>query len=443
VRAPRRALRGRLAGYTLFIAAAATGCNETAAPLPQWRVVLGTDAPIPQLGDRLLIEILDDDGLACSGCRRQLSAEDPAAWPLSFGVVPPAEGGVRVRARLYRTAVTGYDGSPGSNRVIDALVRLPEPDGVTEVSIPLRMSCFGVPSSLDTESTCDPETGAPGPVPTAGQAPLPSPGTWAPALPVDCPGPVDAGMVCIPGGAFLMGSPDYLPLGDLDPVPEQLVQISPFTLDADEMTVGAIRALVPTVGAPADSGDNPSCTYTPQPSADGSSEQLPVNCVTLAQARSACEALGKRLPTEAEWEWAAGNLGRETRYPWGSGPPCSFAAVALGFVLDETTSTQCLGPGDSSGAVPVGTTADVTDLGVRDLGGNLTEWIEGDFQPYTDPTCWGQETRLLVNPVCKSGGQPALRGGSWLKLAVLAQVSLRNANINTQANRGIGFRCAK
>src|SRR5262249_22678930 len=161
---------------------------------------------------------------------------------------------------------------------------------------------------------------------------------------------------------------------------EQLVQLLPFALDIDEMTVGAIRPLVATIGEPtAQSAIDPFCTYTAAPSADGSSEKMPVNCVSLQQARDACKALGKRLPTEAEWEYAAGNLGRETRYPWGSGDPCDFAAVGLGLASDAQTSIQCLDAGDTAGPQPVGSMGDVTDLGVHDLGGNLTEWLEDDF----------------------------------------------------------------
>ena len=429
--------------YLALIGVALSGCMATPAE-PQWRVVISTDAPVPQFGDRLLVEVLYDDGAECTACRRQFSATE---WPLSFGVVPPASGGVRVRARLYRTAITGYDGSPGSDRVIDALVRMPPADGVTQVGISLRMRCFGVLSNPSSDSTCDPETGALAPVKTgavlADEASLPEPGTWAPAQRVDCAGPVEAGMVCIPGGAFLMGRPDHLPLADLDPVPEQLVQVSPFALDADEMSVGAMRALVPTVGAPAakGSGDAAFCTYTPSPSADGLSETMPVNCVSLALARSACKALGKRLPTEAEWEWAAGNLGLETRYPWGSGDPCSYAIVGHGKAGNEMTASDCAA--DVPGPRPVRSADDETLLGVHDLGGNLSEWIEGDFQPFTDTTCWGPAATLHVDPSCEKHGLPILRGGSWARASIFARVGLRGASTNANANHDTGFRCAK
>jgi formylglycine-generating enzyme required for sulfatase activity len=171
---------------------------------------------------------------------------------------------------------------------------------------------------------------------------------------------------------------------------------------------------------------------------------MPVNCVSLAQARAACKALGKRLPTEAEWEYAAGNLGLETRYPWGSGPPCDNAVVGVGLGSDPSTSIDCLKKnGDTPGPKPVGSTGDVNALGVHDLAGNLSEWLEDEFQPYSDPTCWGPSATLHLNPVCKKKSLPVVRGGSWQGQAIFAQISLRDANINADAKRYLGFRCAK
>lgn len=430
-----------------MILAALPACGTPVAdPRPQWVVTVATDAPIPQLGDRLLIEILDDAGDACSGCRRQLGADDPAQWPFSFGVAPPTSGGVRVRVRLYRTAVTGWDGAPGSDRVLDALVRLPEPSGITEVAMALRMACFGVPA--DDSTSCDPDTGASAPIvtlsPSTGSPSLPSPGSFAPGADVDCPAVPEEGMVCVPGGAFLLGNPDYLPTGGLDPVPEQLVALRPFLLDVDEMSVKAMRSLVGAgkVSAPVAKGTGSAAHCTYAPSGD---DDLPVNCVTRAQARAACEALGKRLPTEAEWEYAAGNRADETPYPWGGSDPCDNAWVGRGDPLDANVSSAC----QSSATAPVGprakdpATFDVTALGVRDLGGNVDEWVDDDVVPYGDPTCWGPSPALHVNPRCESGGKPAIRGGSWGTLPASAHAHWRNGASKDAPSPLTGFRCAK
>jgi formylglycine-generating enzyme len=433
--------------FTLPLALAACG-TPVGDPLPQWRVTIATDAPVPQLGDRLLIEVLGDDGQACSGCRRQLGAEDPARWPFSFGVVPPDKGGVRVRVRLYRTAVTGFDGAPGSDRILDTLARMPRATGVTDVAITLDMRCFGVPADPFADTSCDPASGAPAPVKTLSarsEAPsLPAPGSWAPARSVDCPSPPGQGMVCVPGGAFLLGSPDYLPTGDLDPVPEQLVQLDPFALDVDEMTVGEMRALVQAgmVSPPVKNGPGNAahCTYT-----DSGNDDMPVNCVSRATARKACEARGLRLPTEAEWEMAAGNRDRETAFPWGDGSPCDHAIVGKGDPLDVAVSSACqdaatplVGPEAVSAE-----TTDVTLLGVRHMGGNVDEWVDDDVRPYDDPACWGHDPALHVNPRCASGTGPGIRGGSWGSLPVGAHVYARNGVFADGPTPFTGFRCAK
>ena len=433
----------------LALLAALPACGTPVGdPLPQWRVTIATDAPVPQLGDRLLIEVLDDDGKACSGCRRQFGAEDPERWPFSFGVVPPGEGGVRVRARLYRTAVTGYDGAPGSDRILDTLVRMPDAKDITDVALTLPMQCFGVPADPFADTSCDPETGAPAPVSTLSpftEAPsLPSPGSWTPAHPVDCPSPPGEGMVCVPGGAFLLGSPDYLPTGDLDPIPEQLVQVSPFALDVDEMTVAKMRALVEAgmVSAPVKNGPGSAarCTFV-----DVGNDDMPVNCVSRATARKACAALGKRLPTEAEWEFAAGNRDRETAFPWGDHGPCDNAIVGKGDPIDvavssacQTTATPVIGPQAMSAE-----TTDVTLLGVRHMGGNVDEWIDDDVRPYADPTCWGPAPALHVDPRCESGSGPGIRGGSWGSLPVGAHVYWRNGVFSDGPVPLTGFRCAR
>ena len=447
----RRPQHGRLL-IAIGLASALSGCgSDVADARPQWRVIFGTDAPVPQMGDRLLIEVLDDAGGACSACRRQLGVADPSQWPVSFGILPPAGGGgLSVRARLYRAAVTSFDGFPSSDRIIDTIGRLPQVESITDVGVELAMSCFGVPADVDAGTACDPSTGTAQPVAAfpviEDPASVLRPGSWAPAQRVDCPGPAEEGMVCIPGGAFLLGSPDYLPLGDLNPVPEQLVQLSPFMLDVDEMTVEQMRSLVEQAGVdpplPKGAGLQARCTFTTTPTPDG--DAMPVNCVNRQTARAACEALGKRLPTEAEREYAAGNLGLETTYPWGAGDPCENAIIGKGNPADDDVSSACReDPDELVGPRPEGSPFDVTSLGVRNMGGNLSEWTEDDFRSYADSECWGAAAALHVDPRCEAGGLPTGRGGSWADLAFNAQVSVRGAYTDGNSNSRTGIRCAK
>ncbi len=428
------------------------GCGpEVADARPQWRVFFSTDAPIPQMGDRLLIEIFDDAGEVCSACRRQIGIADPAQWPVSFGIVPPeGGGGVNIRARLYRATVTAFDGFPASDRIIDTFGRLPRVEGVTDIGITFGMSCFGVPTDMTASTTCDPATGTIQPMTTFpildDSASLPKLGSWAPAQRVDCAASPEPGMVCIPGGVFLLGNPDYFPLGDLDPVPEQLVQLSPFFLDADELTVAQMRELVAQakVSPPLAKGMGlqARCTYTDTPTPDG--DLFPVNCVNLPTARAACKALGKRLSTEAEWEYAAGNLALEARYPWGTGEPCDNAIIGKGELNDPDVSSACLIDNDEpKGPRPGGNEFDVTLLGVRNMGGNVSEWTDDTFRAYTDPICWGVSPSLHIDPRCAGSGKPTARGGHWADRAFNAQVFVRSVWTDGNPNSKTGIRCAK
>jgi formylglycine-generating enzyme required for sulfatase activity len=441
------------------LALTVVGCEgEVADVRPQWTIVIGTDAPVPQLGDRLLLEILDEQGeSACSGCRRQLGVARPDQWPISFGVVPPEGGGeLRVRARLYRSGHTGYDGLPGSDLILDAVGRLPPVQGVTLVGLELRMDCFGVPANPADKTTCDPATGEPGAEPDLpileGSEGLPLPGSWPTAAGAPCAGEVPQGMVCIPGGVFLLGSPHGVPLSsESNTLPEHLTRLSPFALDVDEVTVGQIRELVASggttpplerMGEPGSNED--ACTYLGVD--DPGNDDLPVNCVSFAQAEQACVARGKRLPTEAEWEYAAGNTTTETAYPWGSDDDvCSHSIVARGRVLDAADNTLCLSIGGTtnpSGPVAGGHALDVTSLGVKNMGGNMDEWTADQFAPFT-AACWNPGARVLVNPRCDDGGGRSIRGSSWAFYPFAAKAFERNASTLNGPTHMTGLRCAK
>ena len=101
----------------VMLLSACTACAAAEAR-DQWLLTISTDAPIPALGDRLLVEILDAGGeLACSACRRHFDATSLSALPLSFGAAADPSFH-SVRARLHRSAV-------GHGRVPPAPVRRP------------------------------------------------------------------------------------------------------------------------------------------------------------------------------------------------------------------------------------------------------------------------------------------------------------------------------
>jgi formylglycine-generating enzyme required for sulfatase activity len=436
---------------------APTACSGDAAPRDQWLVTVATDAPVPQLGDRLLVEVLDEDGDVCSACERIFGVAEPDVWPLSFAILPSEEGGeVRLRARLYRAIDGGASGRPSSSNIIDTAGRLPPTTGVTQVAVELRMACFGVVAEPDSGRTCQPSTGQPGPMPTLLTVPdagaLPSVGSWPQAEPIPCPTEPPADMRCVPGGVFLLGSPAGSPLSlDLGARPEHLVQLSPFFLDVDELTVGRMKALVTEHGLPEPigpsgpaTGPQAMCTYD---ASSGANDDKPLNCITLDLARQACEAQGKRLPSEAEWEYAAGNLQGETSYPWGSDEQvCEHAVVARGrFATDNPEVLVCREDGTiDAGPVAGGHPGDVTLLGLRNMAGSVAEFTADAFSPY-DSLCWSELDGLAVDPVCGQGlaGFQVVRGAHWASPTFQAKVFERDATSLDGENPYNGVRCAR
>ena len=447
----------RWAHIALAVGAIAGCSGEIADARPQWIVVVATDAPVPQFGDRMVVELLDEQGAPCAGCRRIFDVSHTDRWPLSFGVQPSELGGTpRIRVRLYRTSDAGADGTPGSVAAIDTLARLPMLGaGITRVAIELRMDCFGVAGDVAARTTCDPTGGAALPEPTlpAGTGAVDAlvrAGSWLPAQPVPCNGATPAKMFCVEGGAFLLGAPHDIPVEIATlPTPEHLVQLGAFALDEDEITIGQLRVLVNANGLaePIAHGTDPlspesMCNYLAKDNA--TNDAMPLNCAPFSLAERVCASLGKRLPTEAEWEYAAGNAGTESTYPWGNDDDvCAHAIVAVGR-SDMSEPVNCRPMGGKTGiAGPVagGSAQDATSLGVRNMGGNLSEWVADIFSPYTS-SCWNK-ARVLVNPKCGGAGVHSVRGGNWSAPLRQARVFERNRDGTDEANNQVGFRCAK
>jgi formylglycine-generating enzyme required for sulfatase activity len=262
-------------------------------------------------------------------------------------------------------------------------------------------------------------------------------------------------MVCVPGGLFVLGHPVAIDFLRLRTTPERFVTVAPFAIDREEVKVGVVRALVASgelSSEPEVQSSDPTalfskCTYLGRRSADN--DAVPVNCIDHTLAAKVCAASGKRLPTEVEWEWAAGNLEEETTHPWGNdGDPCTWSDVGLAqelFAAIEGSAVCRVLPGRSSlpASVPsAGNPRDRTHLGIMALGGSLSEWVADRAANY-DEACWRPDQPFLDNPRCDDGEAFSIRGSSWVGAPAFARVSHRQSAGAAARDPSIGFRCAR
>jgi formylglycine-generating enzyme required for sulfatase activity len=237
-------------------------------------------------------------------------------------------------------------------------------------------------------------------------------------------------MARIAGGAFTMGSDRGL----ADERPAHTVSVKSFWIDRRAVTNAEFAAFLEKLGGTSnargqhlfdwDDGDARLRKVQGRWRADPGFERHPANEMTWFGARDYCASLGKRLPTEAEREFAArGTQGRT--YPWGEAPPdATRARYGVGWIM----------------TVPVGSyPAGATPESVFDLAGNINEWTSTIMRPYPYGADDGREQPdILADRVVRGGaadtGPDTLRG-SW-----------RGASVSRAARAGhhnIGFRCVK
>ena len=137
------------------------------------------------------------------------------------------------------------------------------------------------------------------------------------------------GMVLIPAGTFQMGSTT----GDVDEVPVHTVELDAFYIDQHEVTNAKYQAFVAATGHPPPRGIGYTAVYEllkndyePWNDPGFNHPDQPVTTVTWFDATAYCEWVGKRLPTEAEWEKAARGGLEGARYPWGDTEPGNTSA---------------------------------------------------------------------------------------------------------------------
>jgi formylglycine-generating enzyme required for sulfatase activity len=424
------------------LASLAPACARAAPAEGQLLVFVTTDAPVGPGGatplfDRMRIELfLPGEREPCAGCAREFALDDDrmARGEASFGFFPrPHTPGHRARVRVFRSGGT-TSGEPRRASTLESVVILPEvaDEGVVEITVALRLADLARPQgSLDAPLAA----GAGRPVP--GFA-----GSFPGADAVPCAAEPRDEEACVPGGAFWMGDPrlDTLDAREADGTSERIVVLSPFYLDRAEVTVAAMRAarVARVVDDPVEANPSrPECLYTAEP---GKDDQRPVTCLSWQRARAFCTKAGKRLPSEAEYEVAAG--ARTSRpFPWGGDlPTCADAIHGGGSSCPETTRPAVAGSA-SRDRVAFGSAV------VVDLAGNLRELVADRFRR-GDEACWGDG--IFVDPVCERDPPEtqvarSVRGGSYRDEGTLLRSALRQRIEDERfaISELVGFRCAR
>ncbi len=294
----------------------------------------------------------------------------------------------------------------------------PDPETVVEVTATFQSELAGALTQLAPTPTFTPD-------PTI--------------LPTRTPDPIfvdefDVTMRYIPGGRFRMGRDE----GDDDMQPSHRLTLSPYYIDETEVTNRQYRQCV-------DAGEcllpeNLNATYYPNYFNDPIYDEYPVIFVTWYMANNFCQWRGGRLPSEAEWEYAAGyspTVGEVLQYPWGdiaTDTPANYCD--LNCLRDYKDLAVDDGYADTA---PVGSfPAGQSPFGVQDMAGNVIEWVydwyDADYY----------EESSDVNPLGPIEGYArSLRGGSWISPLDELRVSVRGSFVPEVTRANLGFRCTR
>jgi formylglycine-generating enzyme len=243
------------------------------------------------------------------------------------------------------------------------------------------------------------------------------------------------GMVPLAGGTFVMGTEParvealcqrfntthrdlFLP-----EVPAHTVTVPSFSIDRTEVTNADFKMFVErhpewapgAVGANRQKGEYlkhwRSGTF-PSGAAD-----VPVTYVTWSAAKACCESSGNRLPTEAEWEFAARGGLASAEFPWGDEAPDARRANWSGTGIGAPTRVARYPP---------------NPYGLYDLAGNVWEFVEES---------WTDDYSQAASPTPQD--RHVIRGGSFGGSAVNLRVRYRDSHPAAGAGPHVGFRCAR
>ncbi|MFQ5399730.1 MAG: bifunctional serine/threonine-protein kinase/formylglycine-generating enzyme family protein [Anaerolineae bacterium] len=294
---------------------------------------------------------------------------------------------------------------------------------------------LGQDEPAEAEATATIESAVVAALTAIAPSPTPLPVPTSPPTPTPEPLITETGsrMLFMPGGIFRMGNDEAAP----DERPSHLLRLDPYFIDETEVT-NAQYALCVEAGV-CNPPLQPGATYHPAYYGDPAFDEYPVIFVSWYDADAFCRWRGARLPSEAEWEKAAGfdpDQSIKLRYPWGD----AFDGTLLNFCdancpRDGRTVTVDDGHRDTA---PVGSyVGGRSPIGLYDMAGNVMEWVGDwyDARYYRDSA----DTNPL-GPL--EGGFKALRGGSWLSPEDELAITTRSYYDPSVARANLGFRCA-
>ncbi|MCA9953316.1 MAG: SUMF1/EgtB/PvdO family nonheme iron enzyme [Anaerolineales bacterium] len=254
-------------------------------------------------------------------------------------------------------------------------------------------------------------------------------------------------MVLIPAGTFIMGAAENDFIAAPDEKPRHEVQLSQFYMDKYEVTVEQYAAFLNRLGGHERACEGVDCAW-PQELAgytsylilqdlgDGTEQyyattgfaNYPINHVSWYGAEAYCESVGARLPTEAEWEYAA--RGTDDRiYPWGNIQPEPGGDRAI----FQSESYEALKPVD---ALPNGASA----FGIYAMAGSMWEWT-ADWYKET----WYSESNITNPTGPETGFGRVIRGGAWPfnNQADRIRATNRSSLSPDFLSSAVGFRCVR
>jgi len=242
------------------------------------------------------------------------------------------------------------------------------------------------------------------------------------------------GMACVPGGDFGRGMDG----GPADAAPAARVFVQTFYMDRYEVTFGEYQACFARGKCPRAHPNYPDFDHPKQP----------MTGLRWSDAVAFCEAVGKHLPSEAEWEKAARGPDGAI-YPWGDAP----ADCARAVIEDERGKScgvpQRHGPAPEVGRPEVVGSRPTGHYGLFDMAGNSWEWVQDWYSPSyaaCGAPCSAPDPRGPCGGLspCAEHTKRVVRGGSWFWGPAHATGYYRRAHTpeNAPVFHHFGFRCA-